>query len=237
MRIEDSTESKSRILQAASRLFSEKGYDATRVHEIADAAGVNKALIYYYFQNKEDILDSLVDALMDGVHGISLDFVQNCVQVMVQEGRLTISGERFVFTDQDAVRYFKLKLNRYYADIIDYALENRRVVRIVLLEALKGGKHRGNLFKIMELLDSGPENPLHGVRGAADQEGNYHKDLVFFEFFFLIIPLVSMAALYDQYREKSLLSDERLRELVLSAYGDLAEAIGLRHIAVAGQGV
>lgn len=45
MRIEDSTESKSRILQAASRLFSEKGYDATRVHEIADAAGVNKALI------------------------------------------------------------------------------------------------------------------------------------------------------------------------------------------------
>ena len=83
MRIEDSTESKSRILQAASRLFSEKGYDATRVHEIADAAGVNKALIYYYFQNKEDILDSLVDALMDGVHGISLDFVQNCVQVMV----------------------------------------------------------------------------------------------------------------------------------------------------------
>lgn len=89
----------------------------------------------------------------------------------------------------------------------------------------------------MELLDSGPENPLHGVRGAADQEGNYHKDLGFFEFFFLIIPLVSMAALYDQYREKSLLSDERLRELVLSAYGDLAEAIGLRHIAVAGQGV
>lgn len=80
---------------------------------------------------------------MDGVHGISLDFVQNCVQVMVQEGRLTISGERFVFTDQDAVRYFKLKLNRYYADIIDYALENRRVVRIVLLEALKGGETQG----------------------------------------------------------------------------------------------
>ena len=37
------------------------------------------------------------------------------------------------------MKYFKLKLNTYYADIIDYALENRRVVRIVMLESLKEG--------------------------------------------------------------------------------------------------
>ncbi|NLL08168.1 MAG: TetR/AcrR family transcriptional regulator [Firmicutes bacterium] len=236
MNADHTLEAKARILQAARGLFSEKGYDATRVHEIAAAAGVNKALIYYYFQNKEDILDSIIDSLMAGVYGITLDFVSNCIRVMIQENRLAIEGERFLFADQEAVKYFKLKLNTYYADIIDYALENRRVVRIVMLESLKGGKHRGSLFRIMELLDSGPESSLHGPGKAADQDMNYHEDLVFFEFFFLVIPLLSMAAFHDEYQEKSLLSEERLKELALRSYAALAEGIGGRHIAVATDG-
>ena len=64
---------------------------------------------------------------------------------------------------------------------------------------------------------------------------SYHEDLVFFEFFFVIIPLVSMAAFYDDYKEKSLLSDERLKELALSSYATLAEGLGARHIALAPQ--
>jgi len=85
----------------------------------------------------------------------------------------------------------------------------------------------------MELLDSGPENYLYSSIKAADQEVNYHEELVFFEFFFLIIPLVSMAAFYDEYKAKSLLSDERLKEMALHSYVVLAEGIGGRHIAVA----
>lgn len=232
MKTEDRMEPKARILQAASRLFSEKGYDGTRVYEIAEAAGVNKALIYYYFHNKEDILDSLVDSLMTGVYNISLDFVNNCIRTMMREGRLSLAGDRFVFADQGAVKYFKLNLNRYYADIVDYALQNRHMVRIVMLESLKGGKHQGSLFKIMELLDSGPASSLHNSEKAADQEAHYGEDLVFFEFFFLIIPLLSMAAFYDEYKAKSHLSDERLRDLALRSYALLAEGLGGRHIAV-----
>ena len=82
MKPEHKPEAKDRILQAAGRLFSEKGYEGTRVYEIADAAGVNKALIYYYFHNKEDILDSLIDSLMTGVYQIALEFVDNCVRAM-----------------------------------------------------------------------------------------------------------------------------------------------------------
>ncbi|MGB4513244.1 MAG: TetR family transcriptional regulator, partial [Limnochordia bacterium] len=232
---EHKPEAKDRILQAAGRLFSEKGYEGTRVYEIADAAGVNKALIYYYFHNKEDILDSLIDSLMTGVYQIALEFVDNCVRAMVQDGRLSIAGDRFLFAHGEALKYFKRQLNRYYADIIDYVLENRRVVRIAMLESLKGGKHKGSLFRIMQLLDSGPENSLHSSLKAAAQDVNYHEDLVFFEFFFVIIPLVSMAAFYDDYKEKSLLSDERLKELALSSYATLAEGLGARHIALAPQ--
>jgi AcrR family transcriptional regulator len=41
-------DARERIIKAATQLFSQKGYDATRVSDIATAADVNKALIYYY---------------------------------------------------------------------------------------------------------------------------------------------------------------------------------------------
>jgi TetR/AcrR family transcriptional regulator len=49
-----------RLLQAALDLFTEKGYAATSVREIVDAAGVTKPVLYYYFKNKEGIYVELL---------------------------------------------------------------------------------------------------------------------------------------------------------------------------------
>lgn len=48
------------ILDAALRVFAARGYGATRLEDIAAAAGVTKGTIYYYFENKEDLLVRLV---------------------------------------------------------------------------------------------------------------------------------------------------------------------------------
>jgi len=47
------------ILAAATKVFARKGYTGTRVGDIATEAGIAYGLIYHYFQNKEDILNSL----------------------------------------------------------------------------------------------------------------------------------------------------------------------------------
>lgn len=51
---------KQTILDSAIRLFSEQGYAGTSIADIANASGVQKSLIYYYFQNKEAILEEIV---------------------------------------------------------------------------------------------------------------------------------------------------------------------------------
>lgn len=51
--------SKIRILEVAEELFSKNGFDSTSMDSIAKEANVNKALIYYYFDNKEDIIISI----------------------------------------------------------------------------------------------------------------------------------------------------------------------------------
>ncbi len=52
---EADTDTRERILDAARTAFRESGTSGARMQEIADAAGVNKALLHYYFRNKETL--------------------------------------------------------------------------------------------------------------------------------------------------------------------------------------
>lgn len=50
------------LLEAAARLFAQKGYHATRVAEIAEAAGIAKGTLYEYFPTKEELFYALLDS-------------------------------------------------------------------------------------------------------------------------------------------------------------------------------
>jgi len=53
MHTDDNTEV--RIKETARKLFQEKGFEAVRTREIAEAAGINSALLHYYFRTKEKL--------------------------------------------------------------------------------------------------------------------------------------------------------------------------------------
>lgn len=54
------TQREAAILQAATRLFGEKGYEATRTAEIAAAAGVTERTLFRYFPSKEKLYERVV---------------------------------------------------------------------------------------------------------------------------------------------------------------------------------
>ena len=54
-----SGETRQRILDVALDLFVEQGYEKTSLREIAEGVGVTKAALYYHFQSKEDIVNTL----------------------------------------------------------------------------------------------------------------------------------------------------------------------------------
>jgi TetR/AcrR family transcriptional regulator len=47
------------ILIAARQVFIAKGFEGARMQEIADQAGINKALLHYYFRSKEKLFDAI----------------------------------------------------------------------------------------------------------------------------------------------------------------------------------
>lgn len=57
------------IVEAAARLFMERGYEATSVRDLARVAGVSQGALYYYIRSKPDVLvvlhNSFIDDLLD----------------------------------------------------------------------------------------------------------------------------------------------------------------------------
>jgi TetR/AcrR family transcriptional regulator len=62
------SESRATILDAAGRIFAERGLSGARTDAIAAQAGVNKALLYYYFKSKEDIYWAVLDEHVTSFH-------------------------------------------------------------------------------------------------------------------------------------------------------------------------
>lgn len=51
-----------KILRAAEVIFLKKGMDGARMQDIADEAGINKALLHYYFRSKEKLFNAIFTA-------------------------------------------------------------------------------------------------------------------------------------------------------------------------------
>jgi TetR/AcrR family transcriptional regulator len=73
------------LLQAALRSFAERGYAATSVQEIVDAAKVSKPALYYYFADKAQLFLALVDTAHEERHRLMQQAVKRAQDL---DGRL-----------------------------------------------------------------------------------------------------------------------------------------------------
>jgi len=58
-------ETKDRILQAATKLFNQKGTKAVTTNHIAAAAGISPGNLYYHFRNKEEIIRAIFNRIVE----------------------------------------------------------------------------------------------------------------------------------------------------------------------------
>ncbi len=63
-------DTRTRIQRIGLQLFTEHGYEATSLREIAEHLGVTKAALYYHFKSKDEIIASLVDARLARVEAL-----------------------------------------------------------------------------------------------------------------------------------------------------------------------
>jgi AcrR family transcriptional regulator len=76
------------ILDAAYRVFTEKGFVAARMDDIAQAAGVTKGTVYLYFDSKETVFKALIvgafSERFDRLTALLADFDGSCGELLAQ---------------------------------------------------------------------------------------------------------------------------------------------------------
>jgi TetR/AcrR family transcriptional regulator len=83
---ERADQTRARILDAAILQFGANGLAGARTEQIAEAAGVNKALLYYYFNSKETLYSAAIETVVEGTRAASMAVLEADVS----------AGERFL---------------------------------------------------------------------------------------------------------------------------------------------
>lgn len=105
-----------RIIEAARVVFSENGYSAAHVDEIARRAGVNKATLYYQIGDKDTLYANVI-------HQVIGDIAQKIARAVAQEN----NPEK--------------KLTAYIVNIADAVDKNPEIPPIMMREIASGGMH------------------------------------------------------------------------------------------------
>jgi TetR/AcrR family transcriptional regulator len=111
-----------RILAAAEQAFAERGLAGARTDQIARAAKVNKALLYYYFKSKDELYGAVLDSL----------FRQQ--RASIEAARAPSSLPRARNPHQHAVLAF-------ISGFMDFAIGHPNYVRLMQREVMTRGPH------------------------------------------------------------------------------------------------
>ncbi len=134
-----STEEK--IKEAARKLFTQKGYDAVKTRDIATKAGINLALLNYYFRSKEKLFDLIrQENLRDFVHKINLMLDDENASFGDIIGNLVVGYIDWMSQNPDPPFFLINELRKFSGDTnkkIDELLPERAVIRKKLKKMLK----------------------------------------------------------------------------------------------------
>jgi AcrR family transcriptional regulator len=123
-------ETRKQILDASLRLFSKRGFARTTVRDIARAAGITDAAIYYHFESKRDLLEALVEE-----RGIVSGLQQ------LQRATADVPLEKAL-----------LWMTRRAINIMD---DNRDFLRLIIMEGLGGDESaREQYHRLVDLWES-----------------------------------------------------------------------------------
>lgn len=143
--MEENLNTESRILQAAEEVFVRDGYDGARMQDIADKAGINKALLHYYFRSKDGLFEKVLLSKY-------AQFWPKVEHLLTSDLRLIDCFEQIV-----EIYYDLLEANPMLPFFIITA--SHRDARFIL--DIKNELPRLTFRKIQEAIDSGEVRPVN----------------------------------------------------------------------------
>jgi AcrR family transcriptional regulator len=164
-----------RILEAAKKILSERGYAKLTLQAVEEESGEYRALVAYYFGSKQGLVDAIIDSLMDAEDEVLREHLEGIAEPE-ERVRTLIDEQRQISADWRGFRAFYellphiMRDDRLREDLAaDYA-KSRELDRQTLAAGRAGGGSAGgeDLDKLAALSVAVVEGLA--VQYAADQE-------------------------------------------------------------------
>jgi AcrR family transcriptional regulator len=192
-------DTKALILEEASKLFADRGFDATGIDEISKKVGITKSVIYYHFKNKDEILQTLFD-----------QYYKRAIEIKTTFGRDYIkSGGNSIMAYLDQVKRF-------------FDESHTRVLKIALMESLK----HNDKFPLLELINRiiGDAIEVFKDNVASDFREMGHEGFAGL-FFMITFPLLGYLVLGEKYCQFTGMDRKDLEKKVFSEFATYFEQI------------
>jgi AcrR family transcriptional regulator len=153
-----------RILLAAARLFVHKGYLGTSINDIANAARVNKAIIYYYFKNKAFLLHEVVSGTVRALIDLATPIANSTLRPLDKLEALIMSHIKWQIShhSRSGIGYIERKnlppsLLRQYISMRD---EYEKIFRTTIEEGIVQGDFQCTDAKLSSIFTLGLINSV-----------------------------------------------------------------------------
>jgi len=160
-------DTRGKILETATRLFSTQGYSNTSLSQVAKEAQVSKALIFWHFENKESLFRTALQRTLEPYFINVVDDLEGLSEIE-QINRLVDAYYAFVSQNMYSVKFvlsLLLREEKHPDDLVGHMGELHRVFRNLLADIIDNGRQKG-VFRptVNPPLDAGLiMSALHGV--------------------------------------------------------------------------
>lgn len=142
-----------KIKAAAYKLFTQKGYAATRTRDIAEEAGINLALLNYYFRSKEKLFELIMlENMQQFLFGI-VNIANNETTSYSEKISLIVNAYIDMLTEQPDMPIFVLSELRNDSGFLLKRLNMRPdfIINSVLVRQLNHAMEKGEIGKIVPI--------------------------------------------------------------------------------------
>jgi AcrR family transcriptional regulator len=115
--LDKSTEEK--IMEAARVVFTRKGYAAARTRDIAEEAGINLALLNYYFRSKEKLFHQVIMEKAQQIFGVLFPILDNDALTIEEKIGLIVSNYIDLLKDNNDLPMFVLSELRNHPQLFE----------------------------------------------------------------------------------------------------------------------
>lgn len=162
-------EKRKRIIQAALKIFSRKGYTPAAVDEVAAEAGIGKGTLYLYFKDKEELFFSTIMSVVENLASMIQSEIPDglsSVEALFRLGRLQFeffSRNRDFFNIYLTILNYNLLSN--YTDLFQSLVDKQKLLYKFEVEIVEKGKREGYIRKDIEtgLIVSSFQGMIHDV--------------------------------------------------------------------------